>query len=93
MHKIVGFLSGTRLFAGIEKDELFSILKCLTHKMVKYLKGETIIAEGDKISSIGMMWALHILRLTISGATGALSLKFPRESCSARFTRTARTSQ
>ncbi|MGI6701183.1 MAG: Crp/Fnr family transcriptional regulator [Christensenellales bacterium] len=55
MHKIVGFLSGTRLFAGIEKDELFSILKCLTHKMVKYLKGETIIAEGDKISSIGMI--------------------------------------
>lgn len=43
------------LFHGIEKDEMVSLLQCLTPKIQSYSKNETIVTVGESIDRFGLI--------------------------------------
>ncbi len=48
-------LKTSPLFAHIERDNLSAMLGCLGTKEMHYRKGETVFAEGDKASHMGIV--------------------------------------
>lgn len=55
MNNLTGMLKNTRLFYGIEADELERILRCLSVYKKQYLRGEYIHRYGDKIEAVGVV--------------------------------------
>lgn len=51
----MGVIQKSRLFSGIEPDEVDGMSKCLEITFREYDKEEVIFNEGDKISKIGMV--------------------------------------
>lgn len=51
----MGVIRSSRLFSGIEPDEVDGMSKCLEITFREYDKEEVIFNEGDKITKIGMV--------------------------------------
>lgn len=45
----------SRLFSGINDEELTGMLRCLNAKIVNFPKGEYILRSGDTVESIGLI--------------------------------------
>lgn len=52
MKKYFDILKGTKLFEGIEEDEISSMLGCLQARKQSYKKGEYVFSAGDEAHSI-----------------------------------------
>ena len=50
-------LSETRLFRGMTKEEISSLLACLAAREKRYRKGETILPEGKPVRQMGLVLA------------------------------------
>lgn len=48
-------LAKSPLFDGIEPTDIFPLLSCLTFKERGYKENETILHEGDKVDSVGLL--------------------------------------
>lgn len=57
MKKYLPLLTGCQLFRGIREDELLALLSCLGPSLKTFAKKETILAEGSKARSIGILLA------------------------------------
>lgn len=55
IEKYVYLIMRSPLFNGINKDELMKILPCLNYSIKAYDKGCTVVYQGDKINSIGII--------------------------------------
>lgn len=55
MDTLLKSLSVSPLFHGIDLNNLYPLLECLTFKQREYNEGETIIHEGEKIDSLGII--------------------------------------
>ncbi len=64
MKKFVPILAKTKLFGGVNEDEIGSMLSCLNAKMKSFKKGEYIFRQGEAISEIMILveGKLHIQR-------------------------------
>ena len=55
MEKYFDLLLTTPLFSGIEKEELNSMLHCLSPKLLTIPKGEPVFLEGDDAGFVGLV--------------------------------------
>ena len=55
MEKYLTLLSNTTLFTGIAKEDISSMLTCLSARMATYKKGEFILHTGNTIHEVGMV--------------------------------------
>lgn len=64
MKTYIDTLKKCSLFDGIDKDELDSMLNCLSVKYRMFTKEEFIIKNGDKISDVGLVLSgsVHIVK-------------------------------
>ena len=62
MKKYISILQKTRLFTGINDDEINSMLSCLGARLCTYKKGDYVFRQGDNISDIAIVaeGSLHI---------------------------------
>ncbi len=65
----------SRLFAGIDMQELETLLNCLSATVRHFKKGDTIIHSGDSVSSLGLVLSggVHIQREDFWGNRTILS--------------------
>lgn len=59
MNELIEDLKQTNLFSGIEPQEIDGLLHCLCARYVRYVKGDTIIEEGNKVYDFGIMLSGH----------------------------------
>ena len=52
MKKFVPVLKETKLFAGVEEEDVFSMLSCLGARLRTYKKGEYVLRQGQRLSDI-----------------------------------------
>ena len=52
MKEFVPVLKQTKLFAGIEEEDVFSMLSCLGARLRTYKKGEYVLRQGQRLSDI-----------------------------------------
>jgi CRP-like cAMP-binding protein len=52
MKEFVPVLKQTKLFAGVEEEEVFSMLSCLGARLRTYKKGEYVLRQGQRLSDI-----------------------------------------
>ena len=52
MEKYLSVLRKTRLFAGVEEQEIKAMLSCLNAVMQTYQKGETVLHQGEYINRL-----------------------------------------
>ena len=52
MKEFVPVLKQTKLFAGVEEEDVFSMLSCLGAKLRTYKKGEYVLRQGQCLSDI-----------------------------------------
>lgn len=64
MKKYIPVLKTTRLFAGINDDEMMEMLECLQAQIRTYKKDDFILRQGDKVKYITILvkGKLHIQR-------------------------------
>lgn len=76
MEKYFDLILGNPLFAGIRKEELKSLLTCLSAKITEAPKGEPVFLEGDPAGSIGFVLegAVQIVRDDFYGNRSLLTL-------------------
>lgn len=55
MKNLTKVLSLSPLFEGILEKDVLPLLSCLTFKEREYSPGETILAEGDRVDSVGLI--------------------------------------
>lgn len=55
MKDYINFISNTRLFKGLNLNEVEAILQCLSAKKESFKKGDIIMLEGQPVSSIGLI--------------------------------------
>lgn len=55
MEKYLPLLENTKLFHGIAKEEIESMITCLSAKKRSYLKGEYIFQRGGQITSVALL--------------------------------------
>ena len=55
MEQLYPILKRSPLFSGIEEENLSAMLGCLGAKKRKYRKGETVFAEGEPATHIGLL--------------------------------------
>ena len=62
MEKYVNALKKSALFAGIEQNEILSLLHCVDAKVLNYKKGEFVLRQGDEMEDIALLLdgSLHI---------------------------------
>jgi len=62
MKKYIPILSGSRLFAGVAEEEIFSMLACLNARVQSYPRGELVLRQGDTLDDITLLLEgrLHI---------------------------------
>ena len=59
MNELIEDLKQTNLFSGIEPQEIDGLLHCLCARYVRYVKGDRIIEEGNKVYDFGIMLSGH----------------------------------
>lgn len=59
MNELIEDLKRTNLFSGIEPQEIDGLLHCLCARYVRYVKGDRIIEEGNKVYDFGIMLSGH----------------------------------
>ena len=52
MKAFVPVLKQTKLFAGVEEEDVFSMLSCLGARLRTYKKGEYVLRQGQRLSDI-----------------------------------------
>lgn len=52
MKKYVSTLKRTKLFEGLENEEIISMLSCLGAKLITYKKGEYVLRQGEYLSNV-----------------------------------------
>lgn len=52
MKKYVSTLKRTKLFEGLENEEIISMLSCLGAKLSTYKKGEYVLRQGEYLSNV-----------------------------------------
>ncbi|MCH5265738.1 MAG: Crp/Fnr family transcriptional regulator [Lachnospiraceae bacterium] len=64
MTKYIPILKRTQLFAGVDEDEISTMLDCLQAKLFTYKKGEYVFRQGEHLSCIMVLLEgnLHIQR-------------------------------
>ena len=64
MKEFVPVLKETKLFAGVEEEDVFSMLSCLGARLRTYKKGEYVLRQGQRLSDILVLaeGGLHIQR-------------------------------
>jgi CRP-like cAMP-binding protein len=64
MKKYIPILKQTKLFAGVEEEEISAMLKCLQAELRTYKKGEYVFRQGERLSSLTILaeGCLHIQR-------------------------------
>ena len=64
MQKYISVLAKTRLFAGVNEEEIVSMLDCLQAKLYTYKKGEYVLRQGEHLDKIMVLveGCLHIQR-------------------------------
>lgn len=79
MEKYFDLLLATPLFAGIDREDLQSLLVCLSARKERFTKGEPVFLEGDTAGNIGFVLegAVQIVR---DDFFGNRSLLIPVES-------------
>ena len=62
MERYIPILKNTKLFSGVEEDEIMSMLPCLKAKFLRYEKGEYVLHQGESIEHIMVLaeGKLHI---------------------------------
>lgn len=75
MNQIREFLKKTQLFAGLQEEEISAVLHCISYTGAQYKAGQTVIHEGDTITSIGLVYkgAVHIVQDDFWGNRSILS--------------------
>ena len=81
MEKYFDILMENPLFAGITREELGSLMGCLSAKTVEKTKGEPVFLEGDPAGFIGVVLegAVQIVRDDFYGNRSLLALVEPGE--------------
>lgn len=64
MKRYLSILKSTQLFAGIEAEEIESMLSCLGARLLSFKKGEYVLRQGEQIHDIHVLVEgnLHIQR-------------------------------
>ena len=64
MQKYIPILAKTRLFTGVDEEEMASMFKCLQTQIRNYKKGEYVFRQGESIDKIMILveGGLHIQR-------------------------------
>ena len=62
MKNYIGILSKTKLFSGVSKEDVESMLGCLNAKLYDYKKGDYVFRQGEHLSNITILvkGSLHI---------------------------------
>lgn len=62
MKKYIGVLKRTQLFAGVDEEEIESMLSCLNAKLKYYKKGEYVLRQGERSGLLAVLveGKLHI---------------------------------
>jgi len=62
MKKYIPILKNTRMFYGIDAEEIESMLSCLNARLVRFKKGEYVLRQGENIKDIFVLveGTLHI---------------------------------
>lgn len=62
MKKYIEVLKRTKLFFGVNENEIESMISCLNARKAEYKKGEYVIRQGQRISDISVLvrGSLHI---------------------------------
>ena len=55
MKEFVPVLKQTKLFAGVEEEDVFSMLSCLGARLRTYKKGEYVLRQGQRLSDIRVL--------------------------------------
>ncbi|WP_331917192.1 Crp/Fnr family transcriptional regulator [Pseudobacteroides sp.] len=55
MEKYLNSLKKTPLFKGIDEDELITMLRCITPRVISYRKNDYIALAGEKFDSLGII--------------------------------------
>lgn len=76
MEKYFDLILSNPLFAGISKEDLGSLLNCLSAKIRDFLKGEPVFLEGEPAGFIGLVLegAVQIVRDDFYGNRSLLTL-------------------
>ena len=64
MNEYISILKRTKLFAGVNEEEISTMLSCLDAKLGTYKKGEYVYRQGERINHITVLvdGSLHIQR-------------------------------
>lgn len=64
MKKYISILKNTQLFAGVDDNEILSMLDCLQGKLSTYKKGSFVFQQGDTLEQLAILveGKLHIQR-------------------------------
>lgn len=64
MKKYIPILKNTKLFLGVEENEIEAMLSCLGARLRQYSKGEYVLQEGERIDHIAVLVSgeLHVQR-------------------------------
>jgi CRP-like cAMP-binding protein len=57
MQKAAKILSGSRLFQGINQNEIEGLLQCLRASFGQFKKGQFLLMEGDPVRHIGILFS------------------------------------
>ena len=81
MEKYYEALKRCPLFVGMEKQELFVLLDCLSVRRTAVSRGDTVIREGDPAESVGIVLSgrVQIIRHDYSGKRSILGDAGPSE--------------
>lgn len=55
MKKYIPVLKGTKLFAGVDENEILPMLACLQTKLKTYKKGEYVYRQGEYLNNITVL--------------------------------------
>lgn len=60
MKKYIPVLKKTKLFTGLDEDEILAILDCLQAKVQNYKKGEYVLQQGEYLNNITVLLDGHL---------------------------------
>lgn len=81
MKKYIPILKRTQLFSGVGEEDIESMLECLQARLRSYKRGEYVIRQGERLSSIMLLveGKLHIRREDHWGNRSIISMISPAE--------------
>lgn len=77
--KELNLLTQSRLFSGIEPNDIQKILVCMSATRKEYDKDEMVVCEGDSVNEIGIILkgVAQSTKLSITGKQIIVSLHYP----------------